>query len=63
MNTRNRRWAAKLPGFAGTDVLSVDKHLSKAGDYIIGEMCCRAGDDRKVFIRMPNKYCHILLEI
>lgn len=44
-------------------MLSVRKYLSKAGDYIVGETCCRAGDDRKVFIRMPNKYCHILLEI
>ncbi len=33
-------------------VLSVYKHLSKASDYIVGEKCCRAGDDRKIFMRM-----------
>ena len=40
-----------------------DKDLSKAGNYIVGKTSCRARDDRKVFMRMSNEYCHTLLEI
>ena len=44
-------------------VLSVHKHLSKADNYIVGETCCRAGDNRKIFMRMSNEHWHIMLEI
>ena len=35
----------------------------EAGNCIVGETCCRAGDNRKIFMRMSNEYWHIMLEI
>lgn len=33
-------------------VLPLRKYLSEEGDYAVGKKGCRAGDDRKIFIRV-----------
>ena len=36
-------------------VLSLHQHLSEASNYAVGEKCCRAGNDRKIFIEMRQQ--------